>query len=75
MSKYHRPTHITEREQQVISLRADGMAGKEIAALLGLAETTVWEYQHRAMVKFGCRTIRGAIRRFKVERFRLHHNV
>ena len=76
MSKrYHRPTHLTEREEQVLLLRKDGLAGKEIAELLGISVNTVWAHQHRAIIKFGVRTPRGAIRKLKVERFRLAHNV
>jgi DNA-binding CsgD family transcriptional regulator len=76
MSKrYHRPTRLTEREEQVVLLRADGMAGKEIAELLGISAKTVFEYQRRAIYKLGVRSMRGAARRVKVERFRIAHNV
>lgn len=73
---YYRPSRLlSEREEQVLALRADGYSGKEIGAMLGIAENTVFEYQHRAMVHFGVTTVRGAIRKFRVERFRRIHNV
>lgn len=70
----YRPTWVTEREEQVLSLRADGMSGKEIAQLLGIAWATVRVYQWRATRKLGMRTCRGAIRRYRQERFRRLHN-
>ena len=75
MKRYYRPTRLTEREEQVVLLRADGMQGKEIAELLDIALGTVRAHQHHAIRKLGVRTLRGATRRIKVERFRLAHNV
>lgn len=56
-------------------LRGEGMQGKEIADLLGIALGTVRAHQHHGITKLGVRSLRGAMRKIKVERFRLAHNV
>lgn len=58
----------------MLSLRADGLSGKEIAELLGISVNTVWPLQYRAIRKMGSRTLRGAIRRFRIKRFETYHN-
>jgi DNA-binding CsgD family transcriptional regulator len=66
---------MTAREEQVLALRMDGLAGKEIADLLGIALGTVKATQHHAVRKLGARTLRGAFKKYRVIRFRLTHNV
>lgn len=73
--RYYRPTRLTEREEQILVLRGDGMQGKEIADLLGISHNTVRAHQFHAKRKLGVRTTLGAIRKVNVMRFRLAHNV
>ncbi|MFP3558083.1 helix-turn-helix transcriptional regulator [Paraburkholderia sp. SIMBA_049] len=45
--------HLTQRERDVLSLIADGLACKSIAARLGISEQTVRKHRRRLLRKTG----------------------
>jgi DNA-binding NarL/FixJ family response regulator len=54
--------HLTRREQQVLSLIAEGQPNKEIAFTLGLSIKTVEKHRQAAMDKLGIHDIAGLTR-------------
>jgi DNA-binding NarL/FixJ family response regulator len=55
-------THLTEREQQVLSVAAEGLTAREIALRLGVQERTVTTHLGRIYGKLGVGTRVAAIR-------------
>jgi DNA-binding NarL/FixJ family response regulator len=55
-------THLTEREQQVLSVAAEGLTAREIASRLGVQERTVTTHLGRIYGKLGVGTRVAAIR-------------
>jgi DNA-binding NarL/FixJ family response regulator len=51
---------LSLREKTVLRLIFEGLAGKEIASLLGIAERTVQTRRGRIMLKMGTRNVVGA---------------
>jgi DNA-binding NarL/FixJ family response regulator len=49
------PAVLSEREEEVLRLIAQGHANKEIAAKLGISIKTVETYKSRSMLKLGLR--------------------
>lgn len=57
------PPTLTPRERQVLAEVARGGSNREVAAFLGVSETTVKGNLHRALVKLGARSRTEAVRR------------
>jgi DNA-binding CsgD family transcriptional regulator len=57
----HRPSALTDREQQIIDLVATGMTNKEIAAELVLSPVTVRKHLENVMAKLGVHTRTAAV--------------
>ena len=53
---------LTEREQEVFQLVAEGMANKAIAGELGISERTVEVHRAQVMKKLGARTLAQLVR-------------
>jgi DNA-binding NarL/FixJ family response regulator len=56
MARKHPPTHITERQSEIVGLMAHGFSKGEIAAQLGVSENTVRTHVWRARSALGART-------------------
>jgi DNA-binding NarL/FixJ family response regulator len=48
--------HLTEREQEVAGLMAQGLSNRAIAARLMVSRNTVRTHAQRVLLKFGCRS-------------------
>lgn len=53
---------LSEREQQVLRLLAEGLRNREIAERLGVSVKTVETYRRRLMQKLGCASLADLIR-------------
>ena len=52
---------LTVREEQIISLCADGMLDREIAERLDISESTVRKHMQGILKKLNCKTARQAV--------------
>lgn len=55
-------TRLTEREQEVLAMIADGKSNKEIASRLGIGVRTIETHRERIMRKLGIHSIAGLTR-------------
>jgi DNA-binding CsgD family transcriptional regulator len=53
-SSYHYSVDLSDREEDVVRLVAEGLSAKEIAAALFVAESTVNGYREKIKTKTGC---------------------
>lgn len=51
---------LTERQQEVLKLRARGLSVHEVAEKLGVEPATVKGHQHQAYRRLGVKTLLGA---------------
>jgi FixJ family two-component response regulator len=58
----HRFDTLTAREREVIMLTVRGMLNKQIAAELGIAETTIKVHRHHIMQKMGAESLPALVR-------------
>jgi FixJ family two-component response regulator len=58
----HRYDTLTAREREVIMLTVRGMLNKQIAAELGIAETTIKVHRHHIMQKMGAESLPALVR-------------
>jgi len=56
------PSRLTPREHEVISLAAEGLAGKQIARQLGISPKTVEQHKTKVFAKLGVRNQTAAVR-------------
>jgi two-component system, NarL family, nitrate/nitrite response regulator NarL len=54
--------HLSTRERQVLTLIAEGLSNKEMAAALGVSVRTVETHRERLMAKLDIRTVAGLTR-------------
>lgn len=54
---------LTNREREVLSLRAQGLSRREVAAELGVSESTVKNHLANAYLKLGADSLLDALRR------------
>lgn len=52
---------LTVREEQIISLCAEGMLDREIAERLGISEATIRKHMQSILRKLNCKTSRQAV--------------
>lgn len=55
---------LSHREQEVLSLKAQGHVTKVVAGMLGISESTAVEYLHNAKLKLGCMSLDQALFRY-----------
>lgn len=55
------PEPLSQKEETVISLCAEGLGNIDIARVMGIAESTVRKHLEHALKKLGCRTSRQAV--------------
>jgi len=55
------PSHLTEREEQIVSLVAQGLQSKEISQALQIAPDTVDAHRHNIYVKLGISGVVGMV--------------
>ena len=53
---------LSQREREILQLVAEGKSSKEIAAILGIGETTVKTHRNNIMGKLNVRDIAGLTR-------------
>jgi len=58
-NRYH---SLTPREREVMAYVVEGLLNKQIAAELGMSETTVKIHRHRVMEKMGADSLAGLVR-------------